>query len=87
MSEPNPTQVYLDIQNKVENGHDYGAAETRADFQRLFHALRATLAENSHLKATVDSAEALLAEQDIEIFNKDIELYNMTTQFEKMKEK
>lgn len=82
-----PASVFLDVQHKVENGHQYSAAETRIDFQRLFTALRAAIGENSSLEAQVKSADALLTEKDIQIFNKDIEIFNAVSQFDALKEK
>lgn len=81
-----PASVFLDVQHKVENGHEYHAADTRIDFQRLFTALRASLAENENLKSQVATAETLLSEQEILTFNKDIELFNALTQFDTLKD-
>jgi hypothetical protein len=81
-----PASVFLDVQHKVENSHNYSAAEAKIDFQRLFTALRASLAETEQLKAQVKSADDLLLEQDITIFNKDIEIFNAITQFDSLKE-
>jgi hypothetical protein len=81
-----PTSVFLDVQHKVENGHNYQAADTRIDFQRLFTALRASISENESLKSQILSAEELLTEKDIEIFGKDLEIFNALTQFDTLKE-
>lgn len=82
-----PASIFLDVQHKVESGHEYHAADAKIDFQRLFTALRASLAENENLKAQLVSAEAHLQEQEIEMFNKDIELFNAITQLDTMKDK
>ncbi len=81
-----PASIFLDIQHKVENGHEYQAADTRIDFQRLFTALRASISHNESLKAQVASAEALLTEKDIEIFGKDLEIFNALAQFDQLKD-
>jgi len=82
-----PSSIFLDVQHKVENRHQYSAAEAKIDFQRLFTALRASLSETEQLKAQVKSADDLLMEQEIEIFNKDLEIFNALTQFDTLKEK
>ena len=87
MSQPTPVSIYLDVQHKVENGYDYPLQEAKIDFQRLFHALRSALNENSSLKAQVESANTLIQENSIEMFNKDMELFNMTSQFERLAQK
>ena len=77
-NEPTPAQIYLDIANKVNEGHEFSQAEAKIDFTRLFHALRQTLSENSSLTARVESANQLITELNIEIFAKDIEIYSLT---------
>lgn len=81
-----PSAVFLDVQHKVENGHNYQAADTRIDFQRLFTALRSALAENESLKAEIKASDVWIQEQEIVIFNKDIELFNAITQFDSLKD-
>ena len=81
---PDPTSIYIDIAHKVDNEHEFSAAEAKIDFQRLFHALGAMISENTSLKAQVESTTALINERDIEIFNKDLEIFSMTTQFERL---
>jgi hypothetical protein len=83
---PTPEQIFLDVQHKVENGHDYSMAEAKIDFQRLFHALGAALRHSGATQARLDAAETLLEEKDIEIFNKDMELFSAITQFDSLKE-
>lgn len=79
---PTPAQIYLDIAHKVENGHQFSMAETQIDFTRLFHALRASISENSLLQARNNSAETLITELKIDNTLKDIELFNFNIQFE-----
>jgi hypothetical protein len=81
-----PASVFLDVQHKIENRHNFSAADAKIDFQRLFTALRASLAENEGLRAQIKSADDLLSEKDIEIFNKDLEIFNAVTQFDSLKE-
>lgn len=77
-NEPTPAQIYLDIAKKVNDGHEFSAAEAKIDFTRLFHALGSTLRENSSLTSQVESANKLISELNIEIFAKDIEIYSLT---------
>lgn len=81
-----PASIFLDVQHKVESGHEYQAVDAKIDFQRLFTALRASLSENENLKSQLGTAEALLVEKEIEVFNKDIELFNAVTQLDTMKD-
>lgn len=81
---PDPTAIYIDIAYKIENEHEFSAAEAKIDFQRLFHALGAAISENTSLKSQVETSTALINERDIEIFNKDMEIFSMTTQFERL---
>lgn len=82
-----PASIFLDVQHKVESGHEYHAADAKIDFQRLFTALRASLSESENLKSQLASTEAMLTEQEISTFNKDIELFNAITQLDAMKDK
>lgn len=82
-----PASIFLDVQHKVESGHEYHAADAKIDFQRLFTALRASLSESENLKAQLVTSEALITEHTIEMFNKDLELFNAITQLDTMKDK
>lgn len=75
---PDPTAVYIDIAFKVENGHDYSVAEAKIDFQRLFHALGDMIHTNTSLEATLASTKQLLEEREIEIFQKDLEIFSLS---------
>lgn len=83
---PTPEQIFLDVQHKVENGHDYSMAEAKIDFQRLFHALHSSIRSAGATQARLEAAEHLLQEQEIELGVQGMELFNAISQFDTLKE-
>jgi hypothetical protein len=75
---PTPSAVYIEIQHILDSGESYGPIDGNQTIQRLFHALGQTLRENANLRAQITSSRALLDEKDIEIFNKNLDLFNAT---------
>lgn len=75
-----PQALYLNIQHKLQTPDDYEFTDIAHDFGHLMNAMKVLLNENAHLKAIVKSADELLKEQEIEIFVKDCEIFNFTSQ-------
>lgn len=81
-----PEQVFLHIQGKLNTPDDYPEIEILHDFTKLLGAAEKLIRENGHLKARTASCDTLIEELNIESFNKDLEIFNLVTQFEKIKE-
>lgn len=81
-----PEQVFLNIQGKLQTPEDYPEIEILHDFTKLLGATERLIRENGHLKARTASCDALIEEMTIETFSKDMEIFNLITQFEKIKE-
>lgn len=81
-----PEQVFLNIQGKLQTPEDYPEIEILHDFTKLLGAAERLIRENGHLKARTASCDALIEEMTIETFSKDMEIFNLTTQFEKITE-
>lgn len=75
---PDPTATYIDIAYKIDQEYEYPQAEAQIDFQRLFHALGAMIQTQANLDAQIASNKKLLEEKDIEIFNKDMEIFSLS---------
>lgn len=81
-----PESIYLHIQGKLQTPEDYPEIEILHDFTRLLGVAGKLIQENGHLKARTASCDTLIEEMTIETFSKDMEIFNLTTQFEKITE-
>lgn len=78
----NPVEVFLDVQHKLESDEEYTVTEKNIDFMRLFHALQSSIRASEGQLAQIKSAEEHITELGIDLFNRDIELFNISTQLD-----
>jgi hypothetical protein len=76
-----PVQTYLDIKQKIETGEgDYPLMELTRDFARLMLSCEALIRQNSALSDKILSTTALMDDQTVQIFAKDLEIHELRAQ-------
>lgn len=90
----NPTAFTLALQEKLANPEDYPVFEAMHDLQAAADLLATQITVINHLRARVSSADTLvelqeteISEHNIQLFNKEIEIFNLQTQFERLNTK
>jgi hypothetical protein len=89
----NPVAFTISLRQKLADQDNYPIFELTSDFEAAVGLLEQQLRVIEHLKARVISADALIEVQDEEIsehnvtlFNKEIEIFNLQSQFERLTE-
>jgi hypothetical protein len=73
-----PVQTYLEITHKIDTEEgEYPLAELTRDFARIILSCKALITQNSNLSSRILSTEALLEEQTVQIFQKDMEIHEL----------
>lgn len=90
----NPVAFTLSLQEKLQDPNNYPLFEIMDDYTKAVALLQQQIQVIQHLKARVTSADALIdvqaeeiSEHSVQIFNKDMEIFNLQSQFDKLNEK
>lgn len=75
-------ETYLAIAHRAQNPENYPAVQIEADLHALLHATADLIRENSSLTAKTVSADAYVAQLEIQLFNRDIELFSAISQLD-----
>lgn len=87
MSEtPSPTQIYLEVSHKLDTNHTFSAMECFIDLQKLTQALHNSLRKTSDALTLLNEAENALADEQIKVFSKDLEIFSLQAQLNHQKD-
>jgi hypothetical protein len=83
---PTPEAIYIHIMDRLREcqrrGEKMPSAEASQSFQQLLQSCQQLIADKERLTRAVAISDGIVEELEIEIFTKDLEIFNFTSQIE-----
>lgn len=78
----NPAEIYLDVAQRVSDEENYQIAQAKPDLDRILHVCADLIRENASLKTKLHIKQQYVEQLELDVFEKDIELFNAVTQLD-----